>query len=509
MRSLGLVKSDSSIDELQMRLAKKAFDTVNWTQDADNVISWVEFKHVMHVFLVNVALWLEPEFQQLQTLHKAKRLELHEKVVTFKDPIAEFSALLATRFEDVFDAFVFFDMDGDWQVTNKEMHAMLPKLRLNMTITDLDLTIAKIMRERNYKDEIFVDPKQFAKNLAWHPKPGTAPGLRRALDQAKERRPQVLERALGLARALGTEVDDNVVSILPGDEIVVAHMQKQMQDIQNMQRDMRRIKSFFGIPVDGRLGMDEEDVQRRKEVARQDLQKRQMQQSDKGISMLLDRARLSRNDIVADAISRSQDDVYARKLRGYKHGAVAEAPAVEDLLKWAPKLDALELSQLALQVKRMQAAIHRFRSQGKRLFNCNICDLAVSTKLAHTRQEMFVHNRHMRKLAIEGEHQLVLDGLDQAKLRRRHITEAALRRAEKLQAGEWSRIEVPSPSVSHALEWFQEAAKWRVLGGDKADASIAVSLSRSPSDSAPVEKPKTYERTKNRISRLARGGQKC
>ena len=101
-------------------------------------------------------------------------MELHEKVVTFKDPIAEFSALLATRFEDVFDAFVFFDMDGDWQVTNKEMHAMLPKLQLNMTTTDLDLTIAKIMRERNYKDEIYVDPKQFAKNLAWHPKPGTA-----------------------------------------------------------------------------------------------------------------------------------------------------------------------------------------------------------------------------------------------------------------------------------------------------------------------------------------------
>jgi predicted alternative tryptophan synthase beta-subunit len=71
------------------------------------------------------------------------------------------------------------------------MHQMLPKLRLDMTTTDLDMTIAKIMRERNYKDEIFVDPKQFAKNLAWHPKPGTAPGLRRALDQAKEKRAQV------------------------------------------------------------------------------------------------------------------------------------------------------------------------------------------------------------------------------------------------------------------------------------------------------------------------------
>jgi hypothetical protein len=72
------------------------------------------------------------------------------------------------------------------------MQKMLPKLRLPMTSADLDMTIAKFMREKNNMEEIFVDPKQFAKNLAWHPKPGTAPGLRRALDQAKEKRAQVL-----------------------------------------------------------------------------------------------------------------------------------------------------------------------------------------------------------------------------------------------------------------------------------------------------------------------------
>lgn len=450
----------------------------------------------MHVFLVNVPLWLQPELDKLQTLHRRKRLELHEKVVTFKDPIAEFSALLATRFEDVFDAFVFFDMDGDWQVTNKEMHAMLPKLQLNMTTTDLDLTIAKIMRERNYKDEIFVDPKQFAKNLAWHPKPGTAPGLRRALDQAKERRPQVLERAIGLAKALGNQPEDHLLSILPDDEIVVDQMQKQIRDIQNMQRDMRRIKSFFGIPIDGRLAMEEDDIQRRKEVARQDFARREMQQSDKGISILLDRARLKRDSIVAEATRRSQDDVYARKLRGFKHGVAAEPPNVDQLLKWAPKLEGLELSRLALHVKRLQAALHRFRSQGKRLFNCKMSDLAMSTKLAHTRQEMFAHNRNMRKLAIEGEHQLVLDGLDQAKLRRRQITELAMKRAESLHASEWCNIEVPSPSVSQAFEWFQEAAKWRILGVEKSGTTRIDSFTRSPSKSLSSDPPKTYAATK-------------
>ena len=455
---------------------------------------------MLHVFVLSVPLWLQSDLEKLEALSKRKRLELHEKVVTFKDPIAEFSALLATRFEDVFDAFVFFDMDGDWQVTNKEMHAMLPKLQLNMTITDLDLTIAKIMRERNYKDEIFVDPKQFAKNLAWHPKPGTAPGLRRALDLAKERRTMVVQRAMALATSLGIENQDSpgyVPTVLPEDEVLVAQMQKQIEGMQNMQRDTKRIKSLFGIPMDGRLAMEEDDIQRRKDIARQDLQKRQMQQSDKGISVLLDRARLKRNAIVAEALTRSQDDVYARKLQGFKHAAPSEPPKVEELLKWAPKHEGHELSQLLQQVERMKAASHRFRSQGKRLFNCKIADLAMSTKLAHTRQEMFAHNSHMRKLAIDGEHQLILDGLDEAKLRRRQITENALKRAESLQADEWCKIEVPSPSVSQALRWFEDAAKRRVLigntGNGETDSKQATCgpISRSPSDGSAAPKPKT------------------
>lgn len=204
-------------------------------------------------------------------------------------------------------------------MTNKEMHEMLPKLQLEMTSSDLDKTIGKIMREKNFRDEIFVDPKQFAKNLAWHPKPGTAPGLRRALDEAKQKRGEVVERAVNLAKTccLSRDEEDSL-TIRPEDEVIVSHLHKKIHDIQALQRDFKRIKTFFGIPFDGRLAMSEDDIQHRKEIARNDLKARELQSSDKGISLLLDRSRLRRSKVVQEAIQRSQDDVYARKLKGFK-----------------------------------------------------------------------------------------------------------------------------------------------------------------------------------------------
>lgn len=305
--------------------------------------------------------------------------------------------------------------------------------------------------------------------------------------------PQVLERALTLAKAAQVEDDAKSLSVLPEDEPVVAQIQSQIHEIETLQRDFRvsnapsqnqfarlvwilfedsetdcyeflqRIKTFFGIPFDGRLAMDEADIQRRKEIAKYDLQQRALRSSDKGISVLLDRARLRRSEIEKEAIQRSQDDVYSRKLNGYKLGAAA-LPSVETLLKWVGKNERLELSAMVQKVNRVKAAIHRFELHGKRVFNVHVGDMPMSTKERHTRQEMFAHNRRMKKLAIEGEHQIMLDGLDEAKLRRRSITEVALKRAEVLQGGEWAKIPFPSDRVQETLKWFEETARQRLLG---------------------------------------------
>ena len=305
--------------------------------------------------------------------------------------------------------------------------------------------------------------------------------------------PQVLERALALAKAAKVEDDPKCLSVLPEDEPVVAQIQNQIHEIETLQRDFRvsnapsqnqvarlvrilfedsgtdcyellqRIKTFFGIPFDGRLAMDEADIQRRREIAKYDLQQRALRSSDRGISALLDRARLRRSEIEKEALQRSQDDVYSRKLNGYKLGAAA-LPSVETLLKWVGKNERLELSAMVQKVNRVKAAIHRFELHGKRVFNVHVRDMPMSTKERHTRQEMFAHNRRMKKLAIEGEHQIMLDGLDEAKLRRRSITEVALKRAEVLQGGEWAKIPFPSDRVQETLKWFEETARQRVLG---------------------------------------------
>jgi len=465
LRAIKLLKN-GGIEEDHLELARKAFDTVNWAGDTENTISWVEFKHVLHVYLLNIPVWLQPRLERVTADARQKRMLLHDKLVTFHDPIAQFSALLATRFDSVFEAFVFFDMDGDWQVTNKEMHEMLPHLELNMTTSDLDITIAKIMREKNFREEIFVDPKQFAKNLAWHPKPGTAPGLRRALDQAKEKRADVVERAVNLAKSgqLGRD-EEGILAIRPEDEVIVANLQKQILEIQTLQRDFKRIKTFFGIPFDGRLAMSENDVQRRKDVARHDLKARELQLSDRGLSVLLDRARLRRAAIVTDAVQRSQDDMYARKLKGFKTGAVVPPPA-EVLLKWVGKNDRVELAALVQKVNSIKAAILRFKLHGNKVFDVRVADMAMSTRERVKRQDLFAHNREMRRLAIEGEHQLILDGLDEAKLRRRAISDEALKRADSLQHREWANIPFPSQSVKQALRWFEDIARARVLGDD-------------------------------------------
>jgi hypothetical protein len=170
--------------------------------------------------------------------------------------------------------------------------------------------------------------------------------------------------------------------------------------------------------------------------------------------------------------------------KGYKHGA-AVPPEVETLLKWVGKNDRLDLAQLVQKVNRLKAAMLRFKLHGNKVFNVNVNHLPMATKERMKRAEMFAHNREMKKLAIEGEHQIVIDGLDEAKLRRRSIAEKALKRAELLQANQWAQIEFPSKSVKAALQWFEETAHKRVLG-QLEEQTLAQSQAPGTSGTAPA-----------------------
>ena len=41
--------------------------------DTDNLISWVEFKHALHVYLLNLPTWLEPYVDEYQNEMNRKR----------------------------------------------------------------------------------------------------------------------------------------------------------------------------------------------------------------------------------------------------------------------------------------------------------------------------------------------------------------------------------------------------------------------------------------------------
>ena len=477
LRGIGLLIDDSSIVALHLEFAQQAFSTVNWADDAENVISWTEFKHVLHVYLLNVPIWLQSRIETAEHNLKQKKKELLQKVLTFSkdDPLPEFRSKLATRFDNVYDAFVFFDPDGDYQVTNIEMHKMLPKLGLDMTTTDLDYCIERIMQQRNYKNQMFVDPQKFVKSIAWHDLPSALAPIKRGLDAAKLRRPQTVQKAVLLAEAdvaardhTGEEVTDSALN--PEDKSQVIFLERQMQEMLRMQKDFQCMKSFFGIPLDGSLAMEDEDMRRRTENARQEQQSRALQLSDKGISVLLDRARLRRAQIEEDAIRRSQDDVYLRKVQGFKRGAI-EPPSADVLLKWVPKLERLELATQAQKVKRIHSAILRFQNFGRHVFGAPVKDFPMSTKEQLRRQDIQAHNRRMKKIALEGEHHIILDALDEAKLRRRQITERTLQRATYLKAHDWAQIEFPSQSVKEALDWFAETARQRILPTSQVQAS--------------------------------------
>ena len=103
LRAFKVMKAGSSVEELELELARKAFETVNWSEDKDNVISWVEFKHVLHTFFINITEWLQPHLKKYQSEVGRKRMELHQKVITLTDPIRQFSQMLALRFDDVFE----------------------------------------------------------------------------------------------------------------------------------------------------------------------------------------------------------------------------------------------------------------------------------------------------------------------------------------------------------------------------------------------------------------------
>jgi hypothetical protein len=102
---------------------------------------------------------------------------------------------LMPLFANIYDAFSFFDIDGDWNLSTTEFLVGLRKLRIDTS--DLTKELAEshngvgLMRTLDTHNMSVVDPKTFIKLLSWHP---LHPDWPRALEESRENRKKVEAR---------------------------------------------------------------------------------------------------------------------------------------------------------------------------------------------------------------------------------------------------------------------------------------------------------------------------
>ena len=110
---------------------------------------------------------------------KVKRLAAQKQ--TELDKSVQFMVKLQThlraRFDSIFEAWTYFDINGDWNVTTAEFLLEYKKLRMPIPAKD----ILKIIDKDGYGD---IDVHEFVGTLAWHDLPGGGPnGTKEAIDK--------------------------------------------------------------------------------------------------------------------------------------------------------------------------------------------------------------------------------------------------------------------------------------------------------------------------------------
>ena len=79
--------------------------------------------------------------------------------------LEELKATLGRLFATVYDAFAYFDVDGDWGISESEFRRMLHNLDIHMDASRVSL----IVRRMDTQADGTIDPKEFIQTLRWHP----------------------------------------------------------------------------------------------------------------------------------------------------------------------------------------------------------------------------------------------------------------------------------------------------------------------------------------------------
>ncbi|KAJ1486387.1 hypothetical protein T484DRAFT_1790001, partial [Baffinella frigidus] len=107
---------------------------------------------------------------------------------------------LKKRFDSVYDAYVFFDINGDWNLTIVELRLMLKSLAVEvlLPVPDIDYAFRALDGDSKSTQDGAIDPKEFTSILAWHK---LKPNLTHAMSEARARRKQIMAKAMALTQA--------------------------------------------------------------------------------------------------------------------------------------------------------------------------------------------------------------------------------------------------------------------------------------------------------------------
>ncbi|KAJ1482191.1 hypothetical protein T484DRAFT_2677395 [Baffinella frigidus] len=142
---------------------------------------------------------------------------------------------LQDRFSTVYDAFAYFDINGDWHVTPNEFATMLKKLQ--MGISDRDLTM--LMHRLDAITDGTIDPKEFVSVLRWHPKPKSLSEMHQSMNQASQRRPMTLKAVqtrvfeltrMGKSMSFPDEVHQRQGKLLTPDHVPATQRPSEVAD---------------------------------------------------------------------------------------------------------------------------------------------------------------------------------------------------------------------------------------------------------------------------------------
>ena len=100
---------------------------------------------------------------------------------------------LATRFDNIYDAYSFFDIDGDWNLSVNEFLVGLRRVRINTKTLEHELTEngVGLLRTLDKHNTSTIDVKTFLSLLAWHPR---HPNYYQALEASRQNAKRIRER---------------------------------------------------------------------------------------------------------------------------------------------------------------------------------------------------------------------------------------------------------------------------------------------------------------------------